>query len=272
MKEKTIKNSIEISGVGLHSGKVVFLRLSPSDSGGIVFKNDKNQTIRPLFSNVTDLALGTTISNGLITVKTIEHLMAGIYACDIDNITIGIQGEEIPILDGSAKIFIDEIEEIGIKTLDSDKKYLKILKDVEIVEDDKYAKISPSDDFSIDMTVDFMYGNIHKQHLYWNGQRETFFARTFCNQKEIDYMWSIGLARGGNLDNAMVFDENGIINEGGFRMNNEVVNHKTLDCIGDLFTSGYYIKGKVIANKTGHATNNKLLKKIFEDKNNYIII
>jgi UDP-3-O-[3-hydroxymyristoyl] N-acetylglucosamine deacetylase len=271
MKEQTVKDIVEFNGIGVHSGVMSRLKLLPSESGGIVFKNDNGQTIQALFSNVVETSLGTTISNGQMTVKTIEHFMAGVFYCGLDNVVVEISSEEVPILDGSSKIFVEEIKKVGVKSLENNRKYLKILKPIEFVDGDKFLKVFPSEDFSIDVTVDFPYGNIGKQHLLWNGQEDTFFARTFCNQKEIDYMRSVGLAKGGSLDNAMVFDDNGIINEGGLRMNNEVVNHKTLDCIGDLLTAGHYIKGRIVAEKPGHAMNNKFLRKLFEDESNYSI-
>jgi UDP-3-O-[3-hydroxymyristoyl] N-acetylglucosamine deacetylase len=273
MKARTIKRAITFKGIGLHSGDPIELRLSPRKSGGIFFKNEQNQTLEALFSNVVDTQLGTTIGGNGAVFKTIEHLMAAIYATGIDTVTIKLTGgQEIPILDGSAQRFIDKIENTGLTELKNNRKYLKILKKVEYVEEDKFIKIAPADDFSIDMTVDFLYGSIGKQHLQWKGQKSIFPARTFCQQKEIDYMLSIGLAKGGTLDNAMVFNDTGLVNEGGFRMENEVVNHKVLDCIGDMYTSGYHILGAITANKTGHSLNNKLLKKIFEDRSNYSVI
>jgi UDP-3-O-[3-hydroxymyristoyl] N-acetylglucosamine deacetylase len=302
MKKKTIQKSVSFSGIGLHSGRMIGIKLLPRKSGGIVFKNDKGDTLKALFSNVIDTQLGTTISNGKITAGTIEHLMAAIFACNIDSLTIKISGEEMPILDGSAELFIKQLKKVGIVNLKDDRKYLKILKPVACAEGDKFVKIFPDENFSIDMSVNFPYGGIGEQCLLWNGQEETFSARTFCHLKEIEFLWSKGLSQGGTLENAMVFDDNCLLNikdvkfkmnsEGAekkmldiiedyikkhgkvyyhFRMKDEVVNHKVLDCIGDMFTVGYYIKGKIIANKTGHSLNNQLLKKIFEDKNNYAV-
>ena len=269
-KCKTIQNEIVFSGIGLHSGKMVNMKLVPSNDGGIVFKRvDKkeNNIVKGLFSNVIDTKLGTTIGNGVEKVATIEHLMASLWACDIDNIIIEIDNQETPIMDGSAIEFIKKIKEAGIKELNTERKYLKVEKEIEYIDGDKSIKIIPDDKFSIDMTVDFNYGGIGKQHYVFDGNQENFIkniaiARTFCNQVEIDYMRQLGLARGGSMDNAMIFDNNGLVNEGGFRTDFEVVKHKILDCVGDLFTSGYYIKGKVIANKTGHTLNNLFVRKL----------
>jgi UDP-3-O-[3-hydroxymyristoyl] N-acetylglucosamine deacetylase len=302
MKKKTIGKIISFNGIGLHSGQEISIKLLPRKSGGIVFINDKNEEIQALFSNVVNTQLGTTISNGRITVKTIEHLMAGIFACDLDNLTIKISGEEIPILDGSAKHFIEYLKKATIINLKDNRKFLKIIKPMEYSDGDKYIKILPDENFSIDMNVNFQYGNIGEQRLVWNGEKKLFSARTFCNLKEIEFLWSNGLSKGGTLENAMVFDNNGLLdtknlnfemsteesgakmigiakdyikkygeNSYNFRMENEVVYHKTLDCIGDMLTSGYYIKGKIVANKTGHELNNQLLRKIFKNKDCYVI-
>ncbi|MDR2760573.1 MAG: UDP-3-O-acyl-N-acetylglucosamine deacetylase [Rickettsiales bacterium] len=269
MKEKTVERPTFFRGVGLHSGKPTLIKILPRSGGGVVFENEKREKIRALYNFVIDAGLGVTISNGKITVRTIEHLMAAIFACNLDNLTIRIEGEEAPIMDGSAEVFIKHLKKAGVRNLKNNRKYLKILKSVEYSEGDKFIKITPADNFSIDMTVDFPYGNIGRQRALWDGQSQMFSARTFCNKKEIEYMQANGLARGGSLENAMVFDENGLMNAGGARMENEVANHKILDCVGDLFASGYYLRGKVEANKTGHGLNNNLLRKLFGDKNNY---
>jgi UDP-3-O-[3-hydroxymyristoyl] N-acetylglucosamine deacetylase len=303
MKAKTIVKPIAFGGIGLHSGRMTSVKLLPRKSGGIVFANNKKEVVKPLFSNVIDTQLGTTVSNGKVVVKTIEHFMAAVFACNIDNLTVKISDEEAPILDGSAEPIIRQLKKAGITNLKDDRKYLKILKPVECCDGDKYIKIFPSDEFSIDMIVNFPFGNIGEQHLLWSGQQNIFSARTFCHLREIEFLWSKGLSRGGTLENAMVFDDNHLLNLESmdfkmsneeanrkirniaedyakkygknsykFRMDDEVVCHKILDCIGDMMTSGHYIKGKIVANKTGHELNNRLLRKIFEDKNNYSII
>lgn len=277
MKQKTINNKVSFTGIGLHSGVDVNIELIPAkENTGIVFSKN-NILIEALYNNVVDTKLGTTIAKNNEKVLTIEHLMASIWACDIDNLIINIDNQETPIMDGSASIFIKEIEKAGIKELKENRKFLKILKKVEAVENDKLVSIEPANSFSIDITTDYNYGKIGKENYFFDGKKETFLkevaiARTFCQEKEIEYMRSIGLARGGSLDNAMVFNDNGIINENGFRCQNEVVKHKLLDCVGDLYTSGYNIIGKVISIKGGHTLNNFLLRKLFEDKNSFEII
>lgn len=279
MKQTTIKNEISFSGIGLHSAVKVNITLKQNlDCNGIIFRRvDKNNSeVVARYNNVVDTKLGTTISNGIEKVLTIEHLMSAIWACDIDNLIVEIDNQETPILDGSAINFINEIKKAGIVELEQDRKYLKILKEVEVVEGEKYVKLLPSDNFSIDISVNFPYGNIGKQDFVFDGNKDNFIsnvsnARTFCNEKEIEYMRSVGLARGGSLDNAVVFSDTGAINDGGLRYENEVVRHKLLDCVGDLYICGYNIIGKCVSNMGGHTLNNQVLRKLFEDDSNYVI-
>ena len=276
MKQTTIRDKIKFSGVGLHSGVLTEVELCPLDAdSGIIFQFN-NTEVEALYSNVVDTNLGTTIAKNNVKILTIEHLMAALWACNIDNLLIKITAQETPIMDGSSKIFIEKIENIGTKELEKDKKYLKILKKIEVKDNDKIISIEPSENFSIDITVEYLYGAIGKQNYIFDGSKDNFknniaLARTFCHEKEIEYMRSKGLAKGGTLDNAMVFTDNDIINKGGFRCDEEVVKHKLLDCIGDIYTSGYNIIGKITSFKGGHTLNNLLLKKIFESKENFVI-
>lgn len=287
-KQKTIAEKVEFNSIGLHSGEKTKIVLNPTKNDiGIVFRffnKDENGNIESSvllpakFDKVVDTRLGTIISNREITVLTIEHLMSSLWACDIDNIIIDIENikQEIPILDGSARNFIQKIKEIGTINLQQDRRYLKILKEVVIEKEDFSIKIEPSDNFSIDMTVNYQYGNIGEQHYYFDGNQNTFInevaqARTFCNQKDIEFMQKNGLAKGGSLDNAIVFNDNDLINNSSLRCENEVVKHKILDCVGDMFTCGFFIKGKITSKKGGHSLNNELLRKVFADKNSYKI-
>lgn len=289
MKQRTVNDICEIEGIGLHSGLDTKIVLNPSKiNTGIIFRffnkdsdgNISESSILPAtFNHVVDTRLGTTISNGDFTVLTIEHLMAALWACDIGNIIIDIIStkQEIPILNGSASMFIEKIKNVGIRELIVDRSYIKVLKTVEVHDGDSFIKIEPSDDFSIDMTVEFNYGNIGKQHYFFDGEKDNFIeniskARTFCNEKEIEFMRNNNLAKGGSFDNAMVFNDKGLLNESGFIYQDEVVKHKILDCVGDMFTAGYFMKGKITANKTGHTLNNRLLRELFKEKSNYQII
>jgi len=283
-KQKTILNSVTFSGIGLHSGVEVNIILYPAlENTGIIFRRididtGENRDVSALYNNVFETQLGTVITNeNKVSVSTIEHLMSALWACDIDNILIEIDNKEVPIMDGSAKPFIMEIQKAGVQELEADRKFLKILCEVSVEDKDTKITIKPSKDYSINMEVDFPYGNIGKQVFKFSGKQEDFIkevskARTFCNEKEIEMMRKMGLARGGSLNNAMVFNEKGVLNEGGFRYDCEVARHKLLDCVGDMFTAGYFIQGKIKALKTGHGLNNKLLRKIFSSKENYEIV
>ncbi len=278
MKSKTVSKNIIINGIGLHSGKETSIELVPSSCGYIYFVNKSNpkKQLKALFSNVVDTNLGTTISDGETKVLTIEHLMAALWACDINSLEIIIDGNEIPILDGSSFKFIEEIKAIGTSEIEKNKKYLVIKNEIIVNDNDKFIKVSPSDNFSIDMTVHYDYGSIGKQNFIFSGSKDVFIteiskARTFCRKKDIEYMLNIGLVRGGNLKNSLVFNEDTLINETGLRYNNEVVRHKILDCVGDMYTCGFNIIGKIEAYKSGHTLDNLLIRKIFENKNNYSI-
>lgn len=278
MKEKTIANNLIVDGIGLHSGRRVSVEFVPSSCGYIYFndKNDPKKQLKALFSNVVDTNLGTTIANVEMKVLTIEHLMAALWACDINSLEIRIDGTEIPILDGSSFKFIEKIKSVGITEIEKDRKYLLIKKEVVISNDDKFIKISPGDSFLIDMKVQYDYGSIGKQHLVFSGQKDDFIneiskARTFCREKDIENMRSMGLIKGGSLDNSIVFDENRPINETGLRYKDEVVRHKILDCVGDLYSCGFDIVGKIEAYKSGHTIDNQLVRKIFSDNHNYLI-
>lgn len=301
MKQKTIKNSISFNGTGLHSGVNVNIKINPAkENTGILFKRidlkNKNNEVRALYNSVISTGLGTTIgtsnsfqkmlSNTLIkfgivkeygvTVRTIEHFMAALWACDIDNAIIEIDNKEIPIMDGSADIFIKEIKKAGIQELNEDRKFLIVKRKVEIKTNDKYIRLLPYDGYKIDLKIDFSYGNIGEQSFIFNGNQSEFIeeiskARTFCNIKDVEFMKKHNLALGGSEDNAMVFDDNKILNKSGFRYDCEPVRHKLLDCVGDMFTSGYFMKCSIEAYKSGHTMDNQILKKLFLDKDNYII-
>ena len=278
MKIKTVSKSITIDGIGLHSGKNSIIGLVPSSCGYIYFsdKNNRSKQLKALFDNVVDTNLGTTIANNELKVLTIEHLMAALWACDIGSLEIVIDGNEMPILSGNAYSFIEKINKSGVREIEIEKKYLFIKKEIIVSDNDKFIKISPSNSFTVDMTIEYNYGSIGKQNFLFDGSKDVFIrdiskAKTFCRKKDIDYMLSIGLAKGGSLENALVFDDDKVINEDKLTYNDEVVRHKLLDFIGDVYTSGYDIVAKIEAYKNGHTLNNILIRKIFDDKENYII-
>jgi UDP-3-O-[3-hydroxymyristoyl] N-acetylglucosamine deacetylase len=281
--QRTISHKVSCKGHGLHSNKNVTITFLPAEEdAGIVFKrtdteSGKNEIIAK-YNNVCDTTLGTVIKNKHGTkVSVIEHLMAAIWSSRITNLIIEIDNEEVPAMDGSAEPFIFMLASAGMTEQKALCKTFEITKEVRVEEGDKFISIKPYDGFAIDMKVDFP--GIGKQEYKYDFKKSPFKenisrARTFCYEKEVEYMRSKGLALGGSLDNAVVLKEDGsVINKEGFRYKDEIVKHKVLDCIGDIYLCGFYnIKGHIEANKTGHTLNNLLLRKLFDDKNNYKII
>jgi UDP-3-O-[3-hydroxymyristoyl] N-acetylglucosamine deacetylase len=273
-KQKTIKKEISFEGVGLHSGISVKVTLkSLPENSGIIFKRidlNKNNEIPALYNNVSNTMLGTTISNKNAVVQTIEHFMAALWACDLDNLLVEINGQEMPILDGSAISFINEVKRAEILEQDAEREYFIPTKETEFSEANKLLKITPSnDDFNVNIEVEYKYGGIGKQTYFFDGNRETFIkeialARTFCNYTEIENMKRLGFAKGGTEENAAIYDDTKIMNKSGLRCENEVVKHKLIDLIGDLFTSGHYMKGKFDAVWNGHTIHNKFLRKLLK--------
>ena len=282
-KQKTLERKVSCIGVGLHSGQPVKLQLSPANTNhGIVFKridiSGFDNIIPAQFDKVTKTQLGTTLSNEQGTIiATVEHLMAALWGCGIDNALIEVDGPEIPIMDGSSEPFVFLAECAGIKDQEEDRKVVKVLKQVEVRDGDKFAIVKPSDDFAIDLEIDFNSKAISNQKWVYSSSQVSFKtdlcrARTFGFEHEVEYMRSQGLARGGSLENAIVISGDKILNKEGLRYNNEFVRHKLLDCIGDFYLAGNRIQGNFTAYKSGHGLNNKLLHKLFEDKSAYEII
>lgn len=279
----TLKNSIKIKGIGLHSGCDSTIKISPAaENTGIVFQRTdiKNAApIRALYSNVIDTRNCTCIGDSSQNIiSTIEHLMAVLYILGIDNAFITINNPEIPILDGSGKVFFEELKNVEKIKQNTPRKYLKITKETEFTDDKGNSiKLLPSDNFHICFDIDFPSKIVGKQQFDKDINEDVFVkeiapCRTFCEKYQVDYLKSQGLIKGGSLENAVVLDGDKILNPEGFRITNECVNHKVMDTIGDLYTSGYYIIAKVVANKTGHYHNNEILKKLFSSKDNYELI
>jgi UDP-3-O-[3-hydroxymyristoyl] N-acetylglucosamine deacetylase len=282
LTQKTIKNSIKFQGVGLHSGKIVNLCLKSSEPNtGIVFKRvdlNKNNLVYPNFNNVTNTSLNTTISNQFgIKVSTIEHLMGALFGLGIDNALIEIDNEEVPILDGSASEFIKEIMSAGLQTSNQPIKIIKIKNKIEFKDGERFISIEPSK-ISLDIDFELKYQNSlignqrNKVNVYEDDLSEIFNSRTFCLFEDIEAIKKIGLAKGGSLENAIVVKDQMILNKEGLRNPLEFVNHKILDCIGDLFTSGYRIIGNVKCSQGGHFMTNQLLRKVFENVENFSIL
>ena len=281
--QKTLKNSVEISGIGLHSGCESRLVLHPAEeNSGITFvrsdiKNAKD--LPALYSNVADTRNCTCLADasGNI-VSTIEHIMATLYALYIDNVRIEVHNPEVPIMDGSALAFWNILKKQPLEEQNAKRKLLKIKKSVRF-EDEKgnYINLQPADKLSVHFVIDFPSKIVGHQEFDADITKDNFVnrlapARTFCEKYQIDYLRSVGLIKGGSLDNAVVLDGETILNVGGFRVLNECVNHKTLDCVGDMFTSGYRMLAKIDAFHTGHFHNNEVLKRLFADKDNYEIV
>ncbi len=282
LNQKTIKNKISFTGIGLHSGKNVKLCVKPSEPNtGIIFKRVdlKNQNlVIPNFSNVNNTSLNTTISNEFgASVSTIEHLMAAFFGLGIDNALVEIDNGEVPILDGSAREFVKKIVNAGLQSSNSPIKIIKINKKIEFKEGEKIISIEPSK-INLDIDFELKYKNSvigvqrNKINVYEDDLREIFDSRTFCLFEDIEIIKKKGLAKGGSLDNAIVVKENNILNNEGLRNSKEFVNHKILDCIGDLYTSGYRIIGSIKCSQGGHYLTNQLLRKVFRNKENFSIV
>ena len=282
LNQKTIKNSVSFTGVGLHSGKLVNINIKPSDPDtGIVFKRTdlKNDNlVYPNFMNVSNTALNTTIiNNSGVKVSTIEHLMGALFGLGIDNALVEIDNEEVPILDGSAKNFIEKILSVGLQPSNKPIKIIKINKKIEFKNGDKFISIKPSK-LSLDIDFQLKYQNQiignqrNKINVYEDDLQEIFNSRTFCLYEDIEVIKKNGLAKGGSLENAIVVKDQDILNPEGLRNSKEFVNHKILDCIGDLFTSGYRMIASINCSQGGHFMTNSLLRKVFENKENFSII
>ena len=282
LTQKTIKNNVSFSGVALHSGLDVNICVKPAEPNfGIVFKRvdfNENNLVYPNFMNVTNTSLNTTIENEFgVKVSTIEHLMGALFGLGIDNALIEIDNEEVPILDGSAKNFIEKIISAGIKTSDSPIKIIKINKRIEFSEGERFISIKPST-LSLDIDFQLKYNNEiisnqrNKVKVYEDDLTDIYNSRTFCLFEDIELIKKNGLAKGGSLDNAIVVKDNEVLNPEGLRNSKEFVNHKILDCIGDLYTSGYRILASITCSQGGHYLTNQLLRKVFQNKDNFSII
>ncbi len=282
LNQKTLKKSVQFTGVGLHSGKTVNLSINPSEPDtGIVFKRidlQKDNLVYPIFLNVSNTSLNTTISNDFgVKVSTIEHLMGALFSVGIDNALIEIDNEEVPILDGSAKEFVEKILAADFVVSNKPIKIIKINKDIKFEDGARYASMAPSK-LSLDIEFELKYKNQvignqkNKINVYNDELKDIINSRTFCLYEDIEAIKKTGLAKGGSLDNAIVVKGREILNKDGLRNSKEFVNHKILDCIGDLYTSGYRIIGSIKCSQGGHYLTNQLLRKVFSDNSNFSII
>ena len=278
--QKTIKDPVQLEGVGLHNGIKVNLHLKPAEANsGIVFKrtdvDSSKNIIEANYKNVNEPVLCTKIKNYHGTsVSTIEHLMAAFYGEGIDNVLVEVDASEIPIMDGSSFEFVEAIKSVGTKEQKHLRKYIKVLKKVEIKNGQKYISIEP---LSKDLIIDFevVYKNPlirtrRKEFKLSDGDLSSLYnSRTFCLYEDIDQIKSMGLAKGGSLENAIVVKENKILNEDGLRNRHEFVDHKILDCLGDLMLLGNRVFGHIKTSQGGHQLTNTLLREFFSDKSNW---
>jgi len=278
--QKTIKEAIELEGIGLHNGIKVNLCLKPAEvNSGIKFKrtdvDSSKNIIEASYKNVSSAVLCTKIKNSYgVSVSTIEHLMAAFYLEGIDNVLVEIDAPEVPIMDGSAFDFVESIRSFGVQEQNSSKKFIKVLKKAEVRDGSKYISIEP---FTKDLIIDFeiVYKNPlirtrRKEFKLSNGDLTSIYnSKTFCLYEDIDQIKSKGLAKGGSLENAIVVKDNKILNENGLRYRDEFVNHKILDCLGDLMLLGHRIFGHIKTSQGGHQLTNNLLRKFLSDRSNW---
>ena len=280
LKQRTLRNSIKAVGIGLHTGKNINMELIPSEvNTGINFIRtdvDENLVIPAIAENVGDTSLSTALVKDDVKISTIEHLLSAIAGLGVDNCLIKVDGPEVPIMDGSSSPFVFLIQSAGLEDQDALKKFIKVKKEVTVTRDDAYATIKPFDGFKVSFKVSFDHP-VHKKlpsesiidFSSTSFVKEVCRARTFGSMSEKELLQSRNLALGASVSNAIVFGEDEILNDEGLRFNDEIVKHKMLDAIGDLYLLGGNLIGEFSGYKSGHELNNKLLRKIIEDDDAY---
>lgn len=283
IKQRTLRNAIKATGVGLHTGEKVFLTLKPAPiDTGIVFRRvDLNPIveIKALAENVGDTSLATTLTKGDVSISTVEHLLSAMAGLGIDNAHIDVTAPELPVMDGSAGPFVFLIQSAGIEEQSAAKKFIRIKKTITIKQGDKVASLRPFDGFKVSFGIDFdhpafpeKYSEAEVDFSSTSFVKEVSRARTFGFMKEFEYLRSKGLVRGGSFDNAIVVDDYKVVNEDGLRYNDEFVKHKVLDAIGDLYLLGNSLIGEFKAFKSGHALNNAVLRKLIAQKDAWEVV
>ncbi len=276
IKQRTLKNTIRATGVGLHTGDKIYLTLHPAPANtGIKFRRidlAEPVTIDAIPHNVGETTLSTTLVSGDVKISTIEHLLSAMAGLGIDNALVDVSAAEVPIMDGSAGPFVFLIQSAGVQEQDAPKQYIKIKREVKVAEGDKWATFLPMDGFKVTFTIDFEHPafaeNVKTATMDFSSTtfvREVSRARTFGFMKDIEFLRENNLALGGSLDNAIVIDDDKIINEGGLRYADEFVKHKMLDAIGDLYLLGHSLIGEYQGYKSGHGLNNQLLRALMAD-------
>ena len=277
IRQRTLKNVIGATGVGLHTGKKVYLTLRPAPVGtGIVFRRvdlDPVAEIPASLERVSDTRLSTTLEHNGVKVSTVEHLMSAFAGLHIDNAFVDLDSDEVPIMDGSAAVFVFLIQSAGIEMQAAPKHFIRIKKPVEVRDGDKWARFEPFDGFRVSFSIDFDHPTMQSsaQHATVDLSQISFAkevsrARTFGFLQDVEALQEAGLARGGSLDNAIVMDEYRVINDDGLRYGDEFVKHKILDAIGDLYLLGRPLIGTFCAHKSGHGLNNGLLRELMKHR------
>ena len=283
LRQRTTRKAVSIAGVGLHSGRITRLTIRPASAGtGIVFRrigHGLGDLVAATVANVVDTRLATTLGRGDTRVATVEHLLAAFAGLGVDNALVDIAGEELPVMDGSAAPFVRLLRAAGVKEVAAPKRFLRVLREVTVANGGAVAKLQPYDGFRVEYTMEY-------DHPFFDGrpqyatvdfatatfERDVSHARTFGFLADVAKLQAAGLALGGGLDNAVVLDDDGIINEGGLRYRDEFAKHKILDVIGDLYLCGHPIIGAFTGHRSGHTTNNALLRKLLADRESYRIV
>ena len=282
LTQKTVSKKILFSGIGIHTGKKVNLKILPAlPNTGILFKRvdlKKNNLIFPLYNNVSNTTLCTTIENEYgVKISTIEHLMGAFYGLGVDNAIVELDSQEVPIMDGSAKNFVNSIREAGLNFSDQPIKIIKINKEIKFSDGDKFISVEKSNvtgeiNFEIKYNNKVINTQNNKINIFEDDLSDIYNSRTFCLYEDIEKLKQLNLGKGGSLENAIVIKDDKILNSNGLRNDLEFVNHKILDCMGDLYLSGYKIIGSLKCSQGGHKLTNQLLKKIFSNQNNYTLL
>ena len=282
LNQKTIKKSLEFKGIGLHSGKEVAMTLFPAPPNtGIIFKRSdlkNNNLIYPSVFNVSSASYCTKLTNESgVSVSTVEHLMAALCGLGIDNLLIDLNSEELPIMDGSAKNFVELIEKVGFKISDQPIRIIKIDKKITYKDNEKFITFEPNKitleiDFEIKYKQNSILNQRNKKNIYMDDLKDMFYSRTFCLYEDVEKLKQLGLAQGGSLDNAIVLKGNEILNTEKLRNTNEFVNHKILDCLGDIYLAGHRMVGKITSSQGGHNVTNQGLRELLSNNENFSII
>ncbi|MBI5491983.1 MAG: UDP-3-O-acyl-N-acetylglucosamine deacetylase [Deltaproteobacteria bacterium] len=273
--QKTIRKAVGFSGIGLHTGFVINVKILPSaeDTGITFIRKDVPcaPSIRAEASNVVNTSYATTLGQNGVTVSTVEHLMAAFHGLGVDNAVVELDGPEVPIMDGSSSHFIEMIEGAGLEALPAPRRYLVIKRPIRIADGDKYVALLPADEMelTVDYGIDFSHPFLTRQSFSGNFSNNLFRedigrARTFGFLSDVEMLRKNGLAKGGSPENAIIITDTGILNEGGLRYPDEFVRHKVLDMIGDIFLLGAPVIGRLIAFRSGHSLNHRLVQEVIK--------